>query len=118
QRADAEGATARAVNDFLRNDLLAQAGRPRQAGPRINPDPGLTVRAALDRAAARIEGRFNTQPLVEASIRQTIATAYNDLALYADAQPHLERALALQTRLLGENHPSTLTTMCDLADGL
>jgi hypothetical protein len=43
------------------------------------PDPDLKVRTALDRAAARIAGKFEAQPLVEASIRHTIAGAYADL---------------------------------------
>jgi tetratricopeptide (TPR) repeat protein/predicted Ser/Thr protein kinase len=118
QRADTEAATARAVNGFLRNDLLAQAAARTHTQPDSNPDPDLTVRTALDRAAARIDGRFNTQPMVEASIRLTVGNAYNDLGLYPDAQQHLERALALQTRILGENDPSTLGTMYDLADDL
>jgi eukaryotic-like serine/threonine-protein kinase len=118
QRADTEAATARAVNDFLQNDLLAQAGADTQARPNTKPDPDLKVRTALDRAAARITGRFNTQPLVEASIRQTIGNAYTELGLYPDAQRHLERALALRKRILGENDPSTLSTMYDLANNL
>jgi eukaryotic-like serine/threonine-protein kinase len=118
QRADTEAATAMAVNNFLRNDLLAQAGADTQARPDTKPDPDLKVRTALDRAAASIAGRFNTQPLVEASIRQTIGNAYNELGLYPDAQRHLERALTLRQRILGENDPSTLSTMYDLANDL
>lgn len=44
-RADGESATARAVADFLRNDLLAQANPNVQAGPSKPPDPNLTIRA-------------------------------------------------------------------------
>lgn len=60
QRADTEAATARAVNDFLRTDLLAQASNLVRATPASNPDPDLKVRTALDRAAARIEGNSRT----------------------------------------------------------
>src|SRR5262249_9223797 len=67
---------ARAVNDFLRNDLLSQASAYQQARPDTKPDASLTVRTALDRAAARIAGKFGTQPLIEASIRQTIGNTY------------------------------------------
>ena len=38
-RADTEAATARAVSDFLQNDLLAQAGANAQARPDTKPDP-------------------------------------------------------------------------------
>src|ERR1022692_4855773 len=62
RRADNEAATATAANDFLRNDLLAQAGASSQARPDTKPDPDLKVRTALDRAAVRIAGKFDAQP--------------------------------------------------------
>ena len=116
KRADAESATAKAVNEFLQNDLLAQASANVQAQPDTKPDPDLKVRTVLDRAAARIPGKFDRQPLVEASIRQTIGNAYRDLGLYPEAQRHMERALDLRQRFLGEDHPDTLETMNDVAE--
>jgi eukaryotic-like serine/threonine-protein kinase len=111
RRAEAE---AQAVNAFLRSDVLAQAGASTQARPDTKPDPDLKVRTALDRAAARIEGKFGGQPLVEASIRHTIGDTYNDLGLYSEAQQHLERALELRRRELGEQHADTLESMSRL----
>jgi serine/threonine protein kinase len=104
-----------AVNDFLLSDMLAQASANKQAGPNNRPDPDLKVRTALDRAAARIQGKFTSQPLVEASIRQTIGDAYEDLGLYREAQRHAERALELRRRTLGEKDPATLESMFSLA---
>ena len=66
-RASREAAVSQAVSDFLQNDLLAQASAANQAGPRTKPDPHLEVRTALDRAAARIAGKFDRQPEVEAA---------------------------------------------------
>ena len=105
---------ASAVNDFLQNDLLAQAGARAQAGRSGSSDPDLKVRTALDRAAARIAGKFDSQPLVEASIRRTIGLAYYDLNSFAKAQEHLERAADLRKRALGPEHPDTLTSMDEL----
>jgi serine/threonine protein kinase len=110
-RADREAAASQAVNDFLLNDLLAQASSSVQARPDIQPDPDLKVRTALDRAAARIAGKFDGQPLVEASIRQTIGDTYLDLGLYSEAQGQVERALELRQRVLGDEHSDTLTSM-------
>lgn len=110
-RATSEAAVARAVNDFLLNDLLAQAGASTQAGPSTSPDPHLEVRTALDRAAARIPGKFEKQPLVEASVRQTIGNTYEDLGLYREAEAHYQRALALRSRILGETSPATWESM-------
>src|SRR5215472_16214831 len=64
QRADDEAATAKAVNNFLQQDLLAQASAKKQARPDSRSDPDLKVRTALERAAAGIKGKFAKQPLV------------------------------------------------------
>ncbi len=108
-------ATARAVNDFVQNDLLAQAGPSSQTG---KPDADLKVRTALDRAAAAIGKRFQSQPLVEAAIRRTIGNAYLDLALLPEAREQLERAFQLRERALGPDHPDTLESMADLGNAL
>ena len=88
--------TAMAISNFLRDDLLAQASVLKQAsGTKLDPD--LKVRTALDRAAAAIAGRFNSQPLVEAAIRHTMGESYRGLGLYKEAQEQLERAVDMKT---------------------
>jgi non-specific serine/threonine protein kinase/serine/threonine-protein kinase len=89
QRADAERAVARAVNDFLLKDLLEQAG------PEKRLDPDLKLRTVLDRAAEKVAGRFAGQPHVEAAVRATIGNTYLRLGLHAESLPHLERAAEL-----------------------
>jgi tetratricopeptide (TPR) repeat protein/predicted Ser/Thr protein kinase len=115
-RADTESATAEAINEFLQNDLLAQAGASAQSRPDTRPDPDLKVRTALDRAAARIAGKFERRPAVEAALRRTIGTAYQDLGLYAEAQAQYERALELRRRVFRDDHTETAGIMNDLAD--
>jgi serine/threonine protein kinase len=106
--------TAQATNDFLQNDLLAQASSANQSGQNTKRDPHLEVRTALDRAAARIAGKFDRQPEVEAAIRATIGQTYKDLGLYPEARKHLERALDMYRRVLGTDNPKTLNTMRSL----
>jgi len=113
-RANREAAVSQAVNDFLQNDLLAQASAATQSAPKDKPDPDLKVRTALDRAAARIGGKFNGQPEVEAAIRDTIGQTYMDLGLYPEARTQVERALELQRRVLGANNPQTIRTISRL----
>jgi serine/threonine protein kinase len=108
--------TARAVNEFLQNDLLSQAGPQTQAGPSTTPDRDLKVRTALDRAAERIKGKFDAQPEVEAAIRQTIGNAYQELGLYTEAATHLERAVELRRRMLSKDDPATMDSMHELAE--
>ncbi|HXB71561.1 MAG TPA: serine/threonine-protein kinase [Candidatus Acidoferrales bacterium] len=113
-RANSEAAVAQAVSDFLQNDLLAQASTANQSGSKAKPDPDLKVRTALDRAAVRIAGEFNQQPVVEAAIRDTIGQAYMDLGLYPEARTQLERALDLHRGMLGARNPKTLKTISRL----
>jgi serine/threonine protein kinase len=113
-RANREAAVAEAVNDFLQNDLLAQASASTQSTTSAKPDPHLEVRTALDRAAARIPGKFDRQPEVEAAIRDTMGQTYMDLGLYREARKQLERALDLRRRVLGTENRQTLKTMSRL----
>jgi non-specific serine/threonine protein kinase/serine/threonine-protein kinase len=108
-RASLEESKAKAVNTFLQ-DLLSQASAFEQATD-VRPDPDIKVRTALDRAASQVAGKFQAEPLVEASIRQTLGETYGDLGLYAQARPHAERALDLRRGLLGEEHADTLDSL-------
>jgi tetratricopeptide (TPR) repeat protein/predicted Ser/Thr protein kinase len=114
QRADREAAAANAVRDFLANDVLAQASAAKQSSASVKPDPEMKVRTALDRAATRIQGRFDQQPEVEGAIQDTIGQTYYELGLYPEARRHLDRALDLHRRVLGVENPKTATTMSRL----
>ena len=112
KRAQQESAIAQAVNNFLQHDLLAQASAYNQS----KPDPNITVRTVLDRAAQNIQGKFNNQPAVEAAIRDTIGRTYLEMGLYPQAQTQLQRALELERRTLGLENPATIETMIHLGN--
>jgi serine/threonine protein kinase/tetratricopeptide (TPR) repeat protein len=105
KRAKTEQANARAALDFLWKDVLSQASY------RNEPDRDLTLRALLDRVADRLGPEPGRSPLVEAAIRQMVGSLYLDQGDYRKAQPHLEAALEVQRRELGEVDPQTLATM-------
>jgi eukaryotic-like serine/threonine-protein kinase len=109
-QAEEEAAIATAVNNFLQNDLLAEAAPDKN--PRRNK---VTVEELLARAAARIAGKFDNQPRVEAAIRRTIGETYRALGDNPAAETHLERAVELHRRVLGEEHPETLMSTYKLA---
>jgi tetratricopeptide (TPR) repeat protein len=115
ERATTEAAIARAVNDFLQQDLLGQANVDNQADLGRKPDPDIKVRTLLDRAAAAIGGKFGAQPAVAVAIRRTIGDAYVALGLFTSAETHLEQSLALARHELGNQHQSTLNAMDSLA---
>ena len=104
-----EAAIAQAVNEFINEDLLGKAD------PRSTPDRDLKVRDVLSRAARTIEGKFANQPLVEAAIRMTLGHAFSGLGEYRQAEPQYVKALAIRRRVLGGEHPDTLSAMNNVA---
>ena len=115
RQADEQAAVAKAVNDFLQNDLLRQANSRAQADAQFKADPNLTVREALQRASERIGGRFAHQPLTELAIRLAIGDALRGVGQETQAMPHLLRAMDLSRTVLGAEHLDTLKCMDDLA---
>ena len=114
-RADAEAATAKAVKDFLQDDLLSQASPESQGGTDTPPDPDIKVRTLVDRAAARIPAKFGQKPLVESAIRQTIGNTYRDLGLYPQAEQQLREAYDLSRQHRGTEDAQTLDLLQDWA---
>jgi tetratricopeptide (TPR) repeat protein len=110
QRAEAErqAAIAQAVNDFLNKDLLSAVDPNRLQGRDV------TVLDVLEKASGAIEGRFEDEPLVEAAIRLTLGDTYMSLGQYDLAEPHLQRALAIRSEELGEDHADTLKASMSL----
>ena len=100
---------AQAVNVFLNKDLLASIKPEKAQGREI------TVKEVLDAASEKIEGKFKDEPLIEASIRDTLGSTYLSLGKYEAAEPHLERTRDIAREQLGEEHPTTLESMNKLA---
>jgi serine/threonine protein kinase/tetratricopeptide (TPR) repeat protein len=108
-------ALATAVTEFLQNDLLGQAGSRAQANRQFEPDYNLTIKEALDRAAAAVGNRFKGRPELEASIRQTMGDAYREVGNYEQAIAQLRQAAAIRKGKLDPDHPDVLTTLTSLA---
>jgi len=106
--AERQAAIAQAVNEFLNNDLLAVANPEKQGRD-------VTVREALDKAAAAIQGKFENEPLVEAAVRMTLGNTYRALGQYEPAELHLKRAIELRRAELGEDDLETLQSQPVLA---
>jgi tetratricopeptide (TPR) repeat protein len=116
QHAAMEAAVATAISDFLQRDLLQEVDTYVQRDEALPPERNLTVKEALDRAAAKIGKRFQDQPLVEAAIRMTIGVAYRNVGEYRLAVPHLERSVALRKAHLGPAHRDTISSVQRLAE--
>jgi serine/threonine protein kinase/Flp pilus assembly protein TadD len=103
-RAEAErqAKISQAVNEFLKEDLI------RSVDPHVTLGREVTVRSWLDAASESVEGRFENEPLVEASIRETLGNTYRNLGEFEAAERHLKRAVQIRRDQLGEEHPQTI----------
>ena len=110
--ADARKAAAKAeaINDFLLNDMLAQAAPERNAR-----DRKVTVEELLDRAAERIDRAFAAQPEVHAALCETIGLTFFSLGRFDKAEPLLRATVTIRVQSYGGEHPSTLLAMNKLA---
>lgn len=95
------------INDFLRSML--SAADPTKSGPDV------PIREVLDVAAQRVESELSDDPVIEATVRDTIGQTYLQLGIYEPAELHLVRALDLRREHLGPIHPSTLNSTANVA---
>ncbi|MEO8671822.1 MAG: serine/threonine-protein kinase [Tahibacter sp.] len=112
QRGAARDAAARAqaINRFLNDDVLTNAN------PLLSGDAHLSMRAALDRAAATIDTRFADSPAVREEIELTLARSYDGLGVYDIAEQHARRAAELNVQRAGTHGPETWAVRALLAD--
>jgi serine/threonine protein kinase len=93
-RAQRQARISNAVSSFLASVDPAR-GRGRD----------VTIRSFLDTASENLDGKFTNEPLVEASLRNTLGWTYRQLGEIKAAEPHLERALHIRQEHLGAEHP-------------
>ena len=77
----------------------------------VDPTEGgaVDIQSMLDEAARKIDaGAFAGQPEIEAWVRRTIGITYTGLLAFDEAEHHLNTALRINRRVLGEEHPETL----------
>ncbi|MHC4324548.1 MAG: tetratricopeptide repeat protein [Planctomycetota bacterium] len=111
-RAERQANISQAVNDFLKEDLI------RSVDPHIAQGREVTVRSWLDAASESIEGRFENEPLVEASIRETLGNTYRNLGDFEAAERHLKRVVRIRREELGKEHPQTIYATFELCGAL
>jgi len=132
QAAQLAGIDANAMGRGLRSDILRMAGKANRApadGERgTTSDTGdLEERIAgvnftdvalhsleeniLKRSAQAINEQFKEQPKIRARLFQTLAETSAELGLLQSAMTYETEALDLRRRILGEEHPATLTSL-------
>jgi tetratricopeptide (TPR) repeat protein len=97
QRAVAQRQTARAEKEA---DAALQTtnfliGLFRLADPSEARGNTVTAREMLDKAAVSVDAELAKQPAIQVRLLQTLGTVYTGLGLYREAQPLLNRSLAM-----------------------
>ncbi len=86
-RAEAEARTAKETTRFLVD--LFKVSDPSEA--RGN---SVTAREMLDKGASRVDTELAKEPVIQATLMDTLGTVYTGLGLYDQARPLLDRAVA------------------------
>jgi serine/threonine protein kinase/Tfp pilus assembly protein PilF len=107
-RATREAQVSQRITDFL--TLLFSVPDPNTAHGNV-----ITARELLDTGSRQIDASLSGQPEVQGRLMETIGVTYTNLGLYAPALDQLQRALEIQRRVLGPEHPDTLRSMCAVA---
>jgi tetratricopeptide (TPR) repeat protein len=111
ERAEAEAETARQTTSFM-VDLFQVSDPSESLGNSI------TAREILDKGAARIETELVDQPVIQATLMDTMGTVYKSLGLYTPATALLERALLTRAALLGPRHADVASSLNHLGEVL
>ncbi|MFC1792689.1 tetratricopeptide repeat protein [Planctomycetota bacterium] len=108
-KADRQARTSQAISDFFSNDVLAAAD------PLTGEKPVASLEPILDIATQSLEGKFEDEPLIEASIRYTLGRRYWHIGKHDAAEANLKRAVDLRRKEVGTNDREALKYMQELA---
>ena len=108
-RAGQKARTAMAISDFFSNDVLAAVD------PLTGEKPVASLEPILDVASQRLEGKFEDEPLIEASIRYTLGRRYWHIGKFDAAEVNLKRAVELGREKLAADDRQLLIYTQELA---
>jgi eukaryotic-like serine/threonine-protein kinase len=106
----AELERATAITRFVNEDLIGRSN------PLVNAKGAdATLRDVLLAARSRVTTRFADQPRSEAAIRASLATLFNDIDLWPEAEAEARRALTLYEQTQGSTSDDALAARATLA---
>jgi tetratricopeptide (TPR) repeat protein len=110
-RAEQEAETARQTTQFM-------VGLFRVSDPSEALGNTITAREILDKGAARIETELADQPVIQATLMDTMGTVYTSLGLYDAAVPLVRQAFEKRQALYGRNHAEVAASLNHLGEVL
>jgi len=112
--AEARGAETNAVLEFVEQRVIAAARPEGEAGGLGHK---VTLRRAIDAAVPFVAQSFPNQPHIEARLRMTLGYSFICLGDAEAATEQNEAARAIYVKHRGPDHPDTLQSMNNLANG-
>ncbi len=109
--AERQSAKAEAINSFLVDKLLAQTSPLRNPG-----GSRVTLREALDRAAADVGSSFTGQPEIEVALRMAVGHIYHDLQDYQKSEVAHRAAYEILRRRPGNLDKERIEAKTELGD--
>jgi non-specific serine/threonine protein kinase len=103
QSAEHQAAVVKTMNDFLANDILAQADVD------TSGQANMTVMSAIQNAAKKIDEKFDKDPEVAARLHETIGTVYGDREDIDDSTKEFEKAAVAYEKAYGVDDERALT---------
>src|SRR5260370_17771024 len=107
-RANRERDRATRITDFM-------TGMFQVSDPSEQRGNSVTAREILDKASKDIETGLAKDPETQAQMMQVMGHVYEKLGLYPRAQALQQQSVEIRQRVLGPEHPATLTSMNELA---
>jgi non-specific serine/threonine protein kinase/serine/threonine-protein kinase len=108
RRTTRERDRANRITDFM-------TGMFKVSDPSESRGNNITAREVLDKASKDIDTGLSGDPELQAQLMGVMGNVYRNLGLYSRAEPLLERAVDIQSRVLGPERPDTLRTITTLA---
>ena len=117
-----------AVSTRAQSERVAQAARRTEevrqflvnlfeaADPAIARGRSISVQELLEEGARTVETDLAGQPDVQAEMLAVIGSVYRKMNLFDQAEPFLERALAMRRSLYGDRHELVAASLIDLAE--
>jgi eukaryotic-like serine/threonine-protein kinase len=110
-RANRERDRATRITEFM-------TGMFQVSDPSEQRGNSVTAREILDKASKDIDTGLAKDPETQAQMMHVMGDVYEKLGLYPRAQALQQQSMEIRQRVLGPEHPDTLTSMNDLATDL
>jgi serine/threonine protein kinase len=104
-KADQQARTSQKISDFLIKDLFDSVHEVAATKREV------TIESLLDVSSEHLEGKFDKEPLIEASIRLVIGVTYYKVGNFEATESNMKRAIELRRECLGYNDFQTLEWM-------